>query len=163
MYIYGEEVFKQIFYFELLCIFKNFIWKRLRTRDITEGERKGETDSLLSVMSHAGLNPRTLRSWLEPKADAWLTEPPRCPWEERVCGSCWGLQEKRQAGTRREHQHVSAQPFLGSVLFVPTGFYKRWQWQHGEASVIDIIYYLHFQRGQGTPCPAEDHMGKHQV
>ena len=28
-----------------------------------------------------GLNPKTLRSWPEPKADVYPTEPPRCPQE----------------------------------------------------------------------------------
>ena len=38
------------------------------SRGRAEGE--GEADSLLSRESYMGLNPRTLRSWPEPKADA---------------------------------------------------------------------------------------------
>ena len=57
-----------------------------RERENTSwGRSRGEADSPLSRKLNMRFNPRTLRSW--PKADAWLTEPPRCPetmfsWEE---------------------------------------------------------------------------------
>ena len=42
-----------------------------------QGE-EGEAGFPLSREPNAGLDPRTLGSWHEPKADAWPTEPPRC-------------------------------------------------------------------------------------
>ena len=47
-----------------------FIWERMRAREITEGEEGGEADSPLSSEFDVGLDPRTLRSWPELKADA---------------------------------------------------------------------------------------------
>ena len=58
--------------------FKDFIYLR-RERESTEGE--GEADSLLSREPDMGLDPRTLRSQPEPKADSQPTEPPRGPFE----------------------------------------------------------------------------------
>ena len=42
-------------------------------------EGEGEADSFLGREPEAGLDPRTLGSWPEPKADALLTEPSRQP------------------------------------------------------------------------------------
>ena len=42
-------------------------------------QAEGEADCPLSREPHAELDPRTLRSLPELKADASLTEPPRCP------------------------------------------------------------------------------------
>ena len=45
-----------------------------------EGDRKSEVGSALTAESSIrGSNSRTLRSWPEPKSDAWMTEPPRHP------------------------------------------------------------------------------------
>ena len=43
------------------------------------GEQEGKVDSPLSREPDVGLNRRTLRSLLELKADAKLSEPLRCP------------------------------------------------------------------------------------
>ena len=43
------------------------------------GKGQGEADSMLSREAHAGLDPRTLRSQPEPKADAQTTDPHRQP------------------------------------------------------------------------------------
>ena len=75
----------------LLLFFKYvFIWERERERDIEqEGERQREREtqdpkqtpgSELSAQSPTrGSNPRTARSWPEPKSGAQPTEPPRRP------------------------------------------------------------------------------------
>ena len=42
-------------------------------------EGEGEADSLLSREPNIGLGPRTVRSRPELKADAQLTESPKCP------------------------------------------------------------------------------------
>ena len=59
------------------AFFKDFIYLVETKREQThkgkrEGraEGEGEADSPLSKEPDAGLNPRTLRSWAEPKADA---------------------------------------------------------------------------------------------
>ena len=45
-----------------------------------EGGRKSKVGFALTTHSSMwGSNSRTLRSWPEPKSEAWLTEPPRCP------------------------------------------------------------------------------------
>ena len=45
-----------------------------------EGQKEREKQTPpLNREPHAGLNPRTLRSLPEPKADTQPTEPPRCP------------------------------------------------------------------------------------
>ena len=43
------------------------------------GGSEGGAGSPLSREPDAGLNPRALGSWPEPKADIWWTEPARCP------------------------------------------------------------------------------------
>ena len=50
-----------------------------RERENNHSEAQGEADSPLSREPDSGLNPRTLRSQPEWKADAQLDEPPRCP------------------------------------------------------------------------------------
>ena len=45
----------------------------------TERDEEGEAGSPLSREPNVGLDPRTLGSWPEPKADTSPTEPPRCP------------------------------------------------------------------------------------
>jgi len=52
----------------------------LRERAHKQGERQaeGEADSMLSREPNAGLDPRTPGSRPELKAEAHLTEPPRC-------------------------------------------------------------------------------------
>ena len=42
-------------------------------------EEEGEAISSMNREPNVGLDPRTPRSWPEPKADALPTEPPRCP------------------------------------------------------------------------------------
>ena len=44
-----------------------------------EAEGEGEAGSSLSGEPNVGLDPRTLRSCPELKADTQLTEPPKCP------------------------------------------------------------------------------------
>ena len=70
----------------LFChYFKYFVYLTYRKRmhkqgeQEAEGEGQGEAGSPLSREPDAGLNPRTLGSWPEPKANAELIEPPRCP------------------------------------------------------------------------------------
>ena len=56
----------------------NFLNLFERERESTSwevGRGRGEADSPLSRKPDVVLNPRTLRSWPEPKADASLTEP----------------------------------------------------------------------------------------
>ena len=63
-----------------------YFWERERDRvRAGEGQREREQNpkqapgSELSVQNPTwGLNPRTARSWPEPKSDAQLTEPPGC-------------------------------------------------------------------------------------
>ena len=60
-----------------------FIFERERMQ-AGEGEREGDRvpqagSALESVSPMWGLNPRTSRSWPEPKSDTEPTEPPRCP------------------------------------------------------------------------------------
>ena len=51
--------------------------------------REGEAPcSLMSRESNPGLNPRTLASESEPKADTKPTEPPRCPTKTILRGKC---------------------------------------------------------------------------
>lgn len=54
--------------------FKDFIYLFMRER-----EAEGEAGSPKSREPDAALDPRTLRSQPELKADAQPTEPPRCP------------------------------------------------------------------------------------
>ena len=68
------------FFFKVLLIYLK--WKEQTGKHEQGGEGEGETDFPLSRGTNAGLHPRTLRSWPEPKADGQLTEPPRCP----LCG-----------------------------------------------------------------------------
>ena len=44
-----------------------------------QAEGEGEAGSPLRREPNVGLDPRILRSWPEPKADAEPTEPPRYP------------------------------------------------------------------------------------
>ena len=46
------------------------IWQRENERAQTGGAEEGEAGFLLSKDPDMGLNPRTLESWPEPKADA---------------------------------------------------------------------------------------------
>ena len=64
------------FFFKIL-----FIYLSERERAHKQGERQaeGEAGSLPSKEPNEGLDPRTLGSRPKPKADAQLTEPPRCP------------------------------------------------------------------------------------
>ena len=55
-----------------------FIYLR-EIESMTRRGAEGETDSPLNADPDSGLNPRTLIRRPEPKADASLTEPPRCP------------------------------------------------------------------------------------
>ena len=50
-----------------LFFFKDYLFVRVKTREITEGE--GEADSLLSREPDVGLNARTLRPQPKLKAD----------------------------------------------------------------------------------------------
>ena len=64
-----------------------FIWERIhKWWEGTEGKR--EAVSLLSGEPNRGLNPRTPRSWPEPKANTQPTEPPRCPQHHLFDASC---------------------------------------------------------------------------
>ena len=56
----------------LFKIFYLFIWQRQRQREHKQWgcQGEGEVSSLQSRDPDAGLDPRTLRSWPEPKADA---------------------------------------------------------------------------------------------
>ena len=63
------------FSFIFLSFFKDFIYSFIRDRAETEGE----TGSPWSREPDVGLNPRTLGSGSEPKADAQLIEPPGHP------------------------------------------------------------------------------------
>ena len=45
-----------------------FIWEREHAGAEAEAEGEGEADSPLSREPNAGLDPRTLRSWPEPKS-----------------------------------------------------------------------------------------------
>ena len=47
-----------------------------RAQEGGAAEAEGETDCPLSRKPNTGLDPRTLRTWPEPKADAQPTEPP---------------------------------------------------------------------------------------
>ena len=79
---------EQIAYFIYLVSFKEFIYLREREivteieRESTSEEEKGEAGSSLSREPDVGLDPRTLRSWPETKADASPTEPPGGPLQE---------------------------------------------------------------------------------
>ena len=81
-----------LFYFILLTIFLMFIFERKtetekKREQAGKGQREGETHNLKQapgseLSAHSlmqGLKPQTTRSWLEPKLDAWWTEPPRQP------------------------------------------------------------------------------------
>ena len=57
-----------------------FIWQRERSQVGREREREEEACSLLNREPDSGLDPRTLRSWPEPKAEAlthWATQAPQ--------------------------------------------------------------------------------------
>lgn len=55
---------------------KVFIWERKKAHEW--GRWKGR--NRVPCWRGAGLYPRMLGSWPKPKADTWLTEPPRSPW-----------------------------------------------------------------------------------
>ena len=46
-----------------------FMWQRDHKQGEWQAEVEGEADSLLNRKPDAGLNPRTLGSWPEPKVD----------------------------------------------------------------------------------------------
>ena len=64
--------------FLFVCLFLIFIFERQREREWGEGQREGHRGSKVGSTLTAenlmwGLNSRTMRSWPEPKSDAWLT------------------------------------------------------------------------------------------
>ena len=79
-----------------------YFWERARAG---EGQKERETQNLklapgseLSAQSLTrGLNSQTVRSWPEPKSDAQPTEPPKCPFTERI---------GKPAGPIQAHIHV---------------------------------------------------------
>ena len=66
-------------FFEGFYLFHLRERERQHTWEGGEAEGEGGTDSLLSRAPNAGLNPRTLRSRSEPKADAQPLRPPGVP------------------------------------------------------------------------------------
>ena len=69
---------------------------------VGEGQRDRETQNVkqapgseLSAQSLTrSLNPWIMRSWPEPKSDAQLTQPPRCPWGE-LSLSPWNFEQHK--------------------------------------------------------------------
>ena len=83
----GMESKKVCLFFFNLVFLNVYFWERESRVQVGEGQRERETEDLkqtpgskLSAQSPTqDSNPRTTRSWPEPKSDAQLTEPPRRP------------------------------------------------------------------------------------
>ena len=75
----------KIHIFQCRLFLKNIVFIYLRAREHEWGEEQREKQTPLRVGSppDAGLNPRTLGG-AELKADAQLTEPPRCSFEVQI-------------------------------------------------------------------------------
>ena len=114
------------------CFFLNFLmfiyfWRR-ETQNMSEGQRERETQNPKQALSSEltaqsltrGSNSLTARSWPEPKSDAQLTEPSRCPCfiflslfiflreRESKCTQRGGAERERERENSKQaphHQH----------------------------------------------------------
>ena len=90
-FLWGTSILGSRFFF-LKILFICFR-ERERAQEWAGAEGEGEADSLPGREPDVELHPRTLGSWSEQKADAYPTEPLRCP-SSRHFVRRWGLKAK---------------------------------------------------------------------